>query len=37
VRAEIEGDISFMLYFSKDRQEGFSAFKEKRTPRFKGE
>ena len=27
-----EGDISFMLYFSKDRQEGLSAFKEKRTP-----
>ncbi|HYD61259.1 MAG TPA: enoyl-CoA hydratase-related protein [Noviherbaspirillum sp.] len=32
-----EGDASFMLYFSKDRDEGLAAFKEKRTPKFRGE
>jgi enoyl-CoA hydratase/carnithine racemase len=33
----IESDVSFMLYFSKDREEGMAAFKEKRPAKFKGE
>lgn len=32
----IESDVSFMLYFSKDREEGIAAFKEKRPAKFKG-
>lgn len=32
-----EGDASFMLYFTRDRQEGLGAFREKREPQFKGE
>lgn len=32
-----EGDVSFMLYFTKDRQEGLSAFREKRSAKFRGE
>lgn len=33
----LEGDSSFMLYFSRDRKEGLAAFKEKREPVFRGE
>jgi enoyl-CoA hydratase/carnithine racemase len=33
----VESDVSFMLYFSNDRQEGLAAFREKRDPRFEGE
>lgn len=32
-----EGDASFLLYFSKDRDEGLAAFREKRSPKFQGE
>jgi len=33
----VESDVSFMLYFSNDRKEGLSAFREKREANFKGE
>lgn len=34
---EAEGDASFLLYFTSDRDEGLKAFKEKRSPVFRGE
>lgn len=34
---EAEGDASFLLYFSRDRDEGLRAFREKRSPEFRGE
>jgi enoyl-CoA hydratase/carnithine racemase len=32
-----EADVSFMLYFTEDRDEGLGAFREKRTPTFRGQ
>lgn len=32
-----EGDVSFLLYFTRDREEGLTAFREKRSPKFQGE
>lgn len=32
-----EGDVSFMLYFTEDRNEGLAAFRDKRPPTFRGE
>jgi len=32
----VEADSFFALAFSKDREEGLSAFREKRAPQFKG-
>ncbi|MBR0954928.1 enoyl-CoA hydratase/isomerase family protein [Bradyrhizobium canariense] len=34
---EAEGDASFLLYFTTDREEGLKAFREKRQPQFRGE
>lgn len=32
-----EADVSFLLYFTRDRGEGLAAFREKRSPEFQGE
>jgi len=34
---EAEGDASFLLYFTSDRDEGLKAFREMRSPEFRGE
>jgi enoyl-CoA hydratase/carnithine racemase len=33
---QLEGDLYFLLHTTEDRDEGITAFKEKRKPRFKG-
>ena len=32
-----ENDISYLLTFSEDREEGLKAFREKRPPKFRGQ
>ena len=33
---QLEGDLYFLLHTTSDREEGITAFREKRKPRFKG-